>query len=622
MNRAERIEEVLRHSAPDEPGHLEPLDLLDRLPAPVQGHTRAGRTVRGSRLSWVVIAAIGMITLAIGIQTATSARPVPSAPSAQGTSAHQAPVTTATPSTAEPSSDLTTLEGVGLSVRVPDGWHIWWFTGGFGTGDIAVIGNGDLSSCAASADQGCLDVTPYGPGEIRIAVQAPLGGLFGGIADPAREFSETIDGMPAIVDERAIDAQSGRVGRTWQIAKPGVFNAWYALRATTQSPATDAFREQVDAIARSVRLERTSPAPPTDDAGTDLLIATALDSWDRRARENYLSSYYGCFPRHVGSSAPTVIDDGPGGVHLLGPLGVVCSVSVEHSPFELLRVTLNATWSDGPGYDAGRRHEVLDVNGSGEVIGDHIADAPVFPVTRPDATLTPTTTPPELPPSSLAQIRYPDVRFYRATEPDEDMASVPFGEHVWIVGGPKVVGGVRWYRVQWQPAATMDPLPGWMPDTIDGHPAVSAVAARCPEIVGDVTDITGLAAAERLVCFGDRDIKLEHVMLTEAPTNIPKAAGSPAWLAADSSRIAMYGSAGAAGVEGPLLVVVAPTVSDVPRNTWVAIVGHFDDPAASTCSRSWTIADAPAYPVETGSEQVLLCRERFVITTIRASSAP
>jgi len=99
------------------------------------------------------------------------------------------------------------------------------------------------------------------------------------------------------------------------------------------------------------------------------------------------------------------------------------------------------------------------------------------------------------------------------------------------------------------------------------------------------------------------------------------ATGSPSWLA-DSATLAMYGSGGPAGVDGPLLVRASPTLGRLPDATWLEITGHFDDPAAASCQRSWTEGESGAPSPETAAEQVFSCREQFVITAFHAVPAP
>jgi hypothetical protein len=84
----------------------------------------------------------------------------------------------------------------------------------------------------------------------------------------------------------------------------------------------------------------------------------------------------------------------------------------------------------------------------------------------------------------------------------------------------------------------------------------------------------------------------------------------------------MYGSDGPSGVDPPLLVRPAPGVGDLPLGQWVEITGHVDDAAAAECTRRWTVEPGNGPLVQTPAEQVMTCREQFVITAVRATAAP
>ena len=47
------------------------------------------------------------------------------------------------------------------------------------------------------------------------------------------------------------------------------------------------------------------------------------------------------------------------------------------------------------------------------------------------------------------------------------------------------------------------------------------------------------------------------------------------------------------------------------------VTGHFDDPAAAGCQRTLVGDDARSLSAESPEEQVLRCREQFVITAIQ-----
>ena len=193
-----------------------------------------------------------------------------------------------------------------------------------------------------------------------------------------------------------------------------------------------------------------------------------------------------------------------------------------------------------------------------------------------------------------------------------------------ILDGPRSIDGVSWYRVEWRTNSMTDTVPGWMPSTFKGHPAVAPVAPRCATVISDVIDLAQLHPAERLRCFGGRAITLGPVILRDDPGRTPGAAGSPAWLA-DEPTIGMFGRQGVDGVDPPMLVRADPEViAGLSTNIWLEVTGHFDDPAAADCQRSWIEDNGwGASPVpQTPAEQVASCKEQLVITATRPVPTP
>ena len=226
-------------------------------------------------------------------------------------------------------------------------------------------------------------------------------------------------------------------------------------------------------------------------------------------------------------------------------------------------------------------------------------------------------------PGSLVEILNPGVTFYQTHDRNGNaLSDLSGGERVWIVSGPKRAHGQDWYLVQWQPTPIYDGIPGWMPATLDGHPTLHQADPRCPTSGMDVATLVGLIPAERLACFGSQPITLGPVILGPRTDATAEVGGSPDWLASTPS-IAAYGRGGLGGVELPLLIRGDPTTAaSLPLGTWLEVTGHFDDPAAASCQRSW-IGDLGSTPIaETAAEQVLSCREQFVITAVRTVAAP
>ena len=82
----------------------------------------------------------------------------------------------------------------------------------------------------------------------------------------------------------------------------------------------------------------------------------------------------------------------------------------------------------------------------------------------------------------------------------------------------------------------------------------------------------------------------------------------------------LSGSGGTNGIDAGLRVALAPGVVAPAPGSWVTVRGHYDDPAAATCS--WTYPEGSGVPAEPPEVQHRRCAERFVITSIEQADAP
>jgi hypothetical protein len=626
MTQRDPIEAALRGAAPDEPSSLPPLEIERATVRPVRGVLGRGPVGRRMPAPWPLVALGAIVAAAITWQLAGAGRSTspqapsggPSPTSSVGSATGIAP----SPAAAGPHA---TFNGEGIAFEYPSGWHLHHVNEMSTMGStIAIVGTADLSACGGDiVGINCAYATPLGPGDILVFVgtaASPTGSILD--MAPPGGFTEFIDGMPAVMHSTGpIPQTSSDDNRSWAIGRPGSVNNWYVVEGTIRGPGLPALRDQIDGLARSIRFDHPAASLPTDSAAIDRLVASAVNALDRDARESYHSTYYACFPRRVGSSEPTVITDGPGGP-LVGPIRVTCSISMEAEAVGLFAMTLAASWEAGPGYAAGTYREVLQIAGDATLGGMRSFNETFFPETRPEVTPMPATTPIALAPGSLVEVLFPGVSFYMTPDRNGDMLSdLPYGQRLWIVNGPRRVAGEDWYRVQWTPTPTYGGIPGWMPATEAGHPVVAPVAPRCPPFVGDVIDLVNLHPAERLACFDNRPMTLGPVTLRGEPNKTFPSKGTPAWLA-ETATIAMFGSQGPEGVDGPLRVRSDPSVGSLPVGSWLEITGHFDDPAARGCTRSWVGSADSAPSPESAAEQVLACREQFVITAVKAVPTP
>jgi len=615
------IEDALRQPAPDEPSSLRAFALDRSGVSRVRGSTRAGAFARHTRVTPMLAVLAVTVALALTWQVATIAETAPSPPPA----APLEPSTTANTTSDDPGLRF---DAGGFSFAYPETWTVYRTGIGFSMGSsIAILGTADLSGCStdsATVDLNCAYATKLDPGDVLLFVGtgASPGGSILDEAPPGG-FEEFFDGMPAVVaTSGALEVTGQDEGRTWTIGMPGVLNNWYLFHASMRGPSLDELREQVDAVVHSVRFDHPAPALPTDPDAIAAALRRGIDALDRDARESYHSRMYACFPREPRASARATIEDGPGGP-LAGPLDVTCSVAIGPTVVGLWQVTLSVAWEAGPGYAAATYEQLVYLDAHGEPRHIRSPGDIAFPATRPDVTPGPATTPIALAPGSLVEILPPGLMLYLTPDLDGDsLNDLPRGSRLWVIAGPRSVDGESWYRVQWQPTPTYDAIPGWMPATIDGHPVVAPVAPRCPASLSDVVDLVELHPAERLACFGSRPITLGPVILTEGAGSTVQASGSPSWLA-DAAVIKMFGRAGVGGVDGPLLVRGDPNaLATLPTGALLEVTGHFDDPASPDCRRSWAADVGATISPESIEEQVLSCREQFVVTAVRSVPAP
>jgi hypothetical protein len=405
---------------------------------------------------------------------------------------------------------------------------------------------------------------------------------------------------------------------------------WF-VQSVIRGPDLDVLRTQADTVAQSLRFD-SHPAA-LDDATRDAALAKALDRSDREWREFRGSRLFGCFPRTPGERDVS-LTDGPGGL-LLEPAQVTCTTTIEQTPLSLWRATAVVTWGDGQGVPAGSWgwELVFDANGEGSSSGELFNnDEVAFPGTLGELP-PPLDGPLVIPVGSLVQVLPPGIAqdsgpiqaLYEHWEDspfgDRIVNEAPPGRRFSVIDGPLSHLGIDWYLVQSQVGTSYPGEHAWLPATDGDRPLLAVVAADCP--IGDptVTDLVYMQPAERLSCFGDRELTLDPAIAVLAEPNPGgEVAGTPDWLAKDTLW-RLYDSGGPDGVDPPLAVVISPSLGDsIPAGTWLTVRGHFDDAASATCQRTFP-EEWGAIP-ESAETQRLFCREQFVVTSFETRSAP
>jgi hypothetical protein len=185
-----------------------------------------------------------------------------------------------------------------------------------------------------------------------------------------------------------------------------------------------------------------------------------------------------------------------------------------------------------------------------------------------------------------------------------------------VVDGPVEDDGLTWYRLDGGSEL------GWAAPWADGHPLIEVAEPVCPTAEAPtVEDVVYLSSLVRRLCYGERQLTFgpsQYARREEVGGD--EVAGEPAWLATPMPFWALFGSGGAKGIDAGLPAVLAPGLAKPAPGAWITARGHFNDPAAATCT--WT------YPAEWSVEamppevQHRRCAEHFVITSIEPADAP
>jgi len=189
-------------------------------------------------------------------------------------------------------------------------------------------------------------------------------------------------------------------------------------------------------------------------------------------------------------------------------------------------------------------------------------------------------------------------------------------------------------------------------DLTSPTPAVAPEPVRsplggCPGRRQDLASILALDPGQRLACFGQSTMTFQATTVATDVDCVPIQV-DPAWLwCPPAAFLAPPGTAASwpgpdaverihrraapddgvviAFIGGPTLEVHAAPGSEVDQAQFVPgaillVTGHFDDPAAAAC-RLVAAQLEPGVHVPTAAEVVRVCREAFVVTAVRPSSA-
>lgn len=269
-------------------------------------------------------------------------------------------------------------------------------------------------------------------------------------------------------------------------------------------------------------------------------------------------------------------------------------------------------------------------NGDPPIYGEATAQPP-SPSASPCATDSCLT---DLPihPGQLAEVLVDGVALWSAPgEGEPEDVELPAGRGV-HVAGTRLVVDEGWYRVQ-VPLnnGAGEWVYAWIPGTVDGSPTLglrsqshaNPLESCAAQDAGGWVLVAGTDPIQRVTCGSGVSVTLDGY-LGEAPhTEEPIFSGEPAWLA-NEPELVLWSAIGPAadGFMIPLHIDPESGVAypdgilsdrEATEGTRVYVAGHFADAASDDCRREPRV---PGFLPMTAEEQVLWCRQQFVVDQI------
>jgi hypothetical protein len=199
------------------------------------------------------------------------------------------------------------------------------------------------------------------------------------------------------------------------------------------------------------------------------------------------------------------------------------------------------------------------------------------------------------------------------------LAELSPGRRLFVIGEPTEGAELRWYRVGTVsgPDCPEDcNLIGHVatPLLAEEEPWISEVAVDCPTSPMSQEQLTALLPLEALHCFGRNDITLTGIVDTPCCSSPNAIRLTPEWLAGPAPAFLRQEGSGISVVE---FRAEPGAELDVPeRGDVVRVVGHFEDPAATSCRAEVDEEVAGDDPVQLPdpARVILDCRATFVWT--------
>jgi hypothetical protein len=176
-----------------------------------------------------------------------------------------------------------------------------------------------------------------------------------------------------------------------------------------------------------------------------------------------------------------------------------------------------------------------------------------------------------------------------------------------LVVDAQPAGADVWYRLEYR-WRRLEPVFAWA-HASSSQPLLEPFEPKCPKPPLTLPAIGGMTPAERLVCFGKHPLEIPGTLSDRLGGPAPAFVGDPPWLASDP-LLFLRGDG-----DGVLPIHLPPDLQIDRLGEPVVVTGHFDDRRSLDCHRQ---AIDQSWPNETEDEQVLSCRQRFVVTGLRS----
>jgi hypothetical protein len=169
---------------------------------------------------------------------------------------------------------------------------------------------------------------------------------------------------------------------------------------------------------------------------------------------------------------------------------------------------------------------------------------------------------------------------------------------------------------------------GWTAERDGAATRITRVAADCPAGAISVDAFRTLQPADGLVCYGGTAREVVGWLVEGCGAGASPRSGEPEWLNGTFSSVPVSDTAIPPGGAVPDDIIFLRASPGVTASTcsgiaagWYRFAGHFDDPASTTCATT-TSADGTTMETVDPALAAALCRLRYAITSLTATTAP